>query len=189
MHTPHQDAGSGVMHTSTRANGKKTHLYYSTFGKSADGLWGEGRGQRDDLMDWPPPDRPVTLADAPRPPPGLFDDPEDLDAYRAGVAAFNGGDHYRAHDHFEALWGEDFWKGLVQAAVALHHHRSRNPKGIEGLPGNVARILGPYRPHYAGIDVDRFLTAFHAYFQRVESGEDPPLDEAPRLEAAPADEP
>lgn len=120
----------------------------------------------------------------PHPPPGFFDDPQDIDHYHAGVAAFNAGDHYPAHDHFEALWGEDFWKGLVQAAVALHHYKARNPKGIEGLPENVLRILTPYAPQYAGIDVGRFLVDFQDYFQRVQDGQAPALEEAPRLHPA-----
>lgn len=121
-------------------------------------------------------------APAPEPPPGLFDDPDDIDHYHAGVAAFNAGDHYPAHDHFEALWGEDFWKGLVQAAVALHHYKARNPKGIEGLPENVQRILAPYTPHYAGIDVQRLLHEFQTYFDQVQRGKEPPLEDAPRLQ-------
>jgi uncharacterized protein len=124
--------------------------------------------------------------ETPHPPAGFFASPEDEAEFAAGVAAFNRGDHYRAHDHFEALWGEDFWKGLIHAAVALHHHRARNPAGIRGLPENVPRLLAPYRPAYAGIDVERFLLDFDAYFARIGRGEDPPLAAAPRLHAASA---
>jgi predicted metal-dependent hydrolase len=146
----------------------------------------------DDLMAWLPMQPcvdPRTRSEKgdrlPMPPPGFFDDPDDVTHYHAGVTAFNTGDHYQAHDHFEALWGEDFWKGLVQAAVALHHHRARNPKGIQGLPENVNRILHPYLPQYAGIDTERLLQEFNEYFQRIENGEDPPLEQAPRLHAPP----
>ena len=113
--------------------------------------------------------------------------PRDLPAdeqatFRHGVAAFNAGDYYAAHDDFEALWGEDFWKGLVQAAVALHHHQVGNPRGIIGLPGNVRRLLDPYRPAYMGLDVARFLADFTAFFDAVDAGGATPP--APRLHHA-----
>ena len=132
---------------------------------------------------------PADVANRPVPPPGFFEEEEDIDQYHKGIATFNAGDHYKAHDHFEALWGEDFWKGLVQAAVALHHYQARNPKGIEGLPENVDRILKPYRPHYAGIDVERFLSEFNHYFHQIQTGNAPPLEQAPRLHSTSPDHP
>lgn len=98
-----------------------------------------------------------------------------------GIRAFNAGEFYEAHDHFEALWGEDVWKGFVQAAVALHHYAVENPKGVMGLPENVHRILDAYRPTYAGLDIDRFVDEFDAFFEAVGRGENPPMENAPRI--------
>ncbi len=99
----------------------------------------------------------------------------------AGAHAFDTGDYYAAHDHFEALWGEPFWKGLVQAAVALHHYQVGNLAGIRGLPENVSRLLAPYRPRRYGIDVHRFLSEFEAFFAEVAAGRRPAPEDAPRL--------
>lgn len=111
-------------------------------------------------------------------------DEEERAHYEAGTTAFDNGDFYGAHDHFEALWGEDFWKGLVQASVALHHHRIGNPRGLEGLPESVRRILAPYEPSYMGIDVRQLLQAFDTYLQEVPLGEEAPASLRPRLRTA-----
>lgn len=103
------------------------------------------------------------------------------------VATFNGGDYYAAHDLFEALWGEDFYKGLVQAAVALHHYSVGNLTGLVGLPENVDRILSDYTPAYAGLDVERFLSAFRAFFTAVQEGRRPAMADAPKLRPAPGE--
>lgn len=110
-------------------------------------------------------------------------DDEEQTHFDAGLHAFNTGDFYDAHDHFEALWGEDFWKGLVQASVALHHHRIGNAKGLEGLPENVVRILDAYRPNHMGLDIDRFLDDFRTYVDAVAPGQDPGPHAPPRLHA------
>lgn len=106
---------------------------------------------------------------------------EDRETLERGIRAFNSGDFYEAHDHFEALWGEDVWKGFVQAAVALHHHSVENPAGVKGLPENVHRILDAYRPFYVGLDIERFLKEFDAFFEAVRRGEDPDIANAPKI--------
>ena len=101
-------------------------------------------------------------------------DPDEEATLRGAVAAFNRGDFYAAHDLFETLWGEPVWKGLVQAAVALHHHTVGNPKGWAGLPENAERLLTPYRAGHAGLDIGRFVDDFQAFFQAVREHTAPP---------------
>lgn len=113
---------------------------------------------------------------------------EDRRMMTDGIRAFNDGDFYGAHDHFEALWGEDVWKGLVQAAVALHHYDAENPEGFKGLPENVHRILDAYRPHYLGMDIERFVREFDGFFELVARGGNPSTKQAPKIRLLEADD-
>lgn len=114
----------------------------------------------------------------PRPEP--LEEDEEV-AFRAAADAFNRGEYYAAHDAFEALWGEDFWKGLVMASVALHHWSVGNVKGIDGLPEKVDEILSEHTPAYHGMDVAGFLETFQAFIGEVQAGNDPDAERVPRI--------
>ena len=85
------------------------------------------------------------------------------DLYVRGIARFNQADYFESHEVWEALWiGEtgqsrQFFKGLIQAAVALYHLENGNETGSRKLLESSAGYLQAYRPHYFGLDVDRFL--------------------------------
>ena len=52
--------------------------------------------------------------------------------YLQGIEYFNECEFFEAHDTWEALWTEyhgpsrDYYKGLIQAAVCLHHYVKGN---------------------------------------------------------------
>ncbi len=54
---------------------------------------------------------------------------------REGIALFNAGRYFEAHERFEDLWREaaggarTYLQGLVQAAVGLHHLSAGNQRG------------------------------------------------------------
>ena len=54
------------------------------------------------------------------------------DGYRRGIRHFNAREFYDAHEVWEDVWRESqgmekrFLQGLIQAAVALHHHSTGN---------------------------------------------------------------
>ena len=85
-----------------------------------------------------------------------------------GIELFNSGEYEEAHEEFEALWlstqgpDSDFYKGLVQAAIALHHFRGGNLEGAVKLYGGHRRYLAPYLPAHLGIDVAGFLLEMQA---------------------------
>jgi predicted metal-dependent hydrolase len=55
--------------------------------------------------------------------------------FLVGIAHFNRGEFFEAHEMWELLWREttgpraDFYKGLIQCAVAFHHLRRGNLDG------------------------------------------------------------
>lgn len=97
-------------------------------------------------------------------------DPEHFDAAARetaigeGIAHFNGGDYYEAHECFERCWlasegeGSDFWKGLVQASICLDHLSRNNQEGARKLHTGMRRLLAPFFPHHEGLDVQQFLS-------------------------------
>jgi predicted metal-dependent hydrolase len=89
----------------------------------------------------------------------------------AGIELFDAGRYLAAHELFEELWEategpeNDFFKGLVQAAIALHHFESGNLAGAARLHAGHRRYLASYLPAHAGLDLARFLGDMQAFFR------------------------
>jgi hypothetical protein len=92
---------------------------------------------------------------------------------RAACELFDAGRYLAAHELFEELWeateGEesDFFKGLIQASIALHHFESGNLEGAAKLYSGHRSLLARYQPAHAGVDVTGFLAAMRACFRPV----------------------
>ena len=90
--------------------------------------------------------------------------------YLRGIEQFNAREFFDAHDEWEALWARThgpsrlFYKGLIHAAVALHHFGNGNLRGARKLFGSCLRYLAPYAPLYLGLDVQAFLTQMQRCF-------------------------
>jgi len=114
--------------------------------------------------------------------------------FQAGRELFDAGDYLAAHELFEELWeaneggDADFFKGLIQAAIALHHFRAGNLEGAARLYSGHRRLLAPFLPHHCGIDVTRFLGEMQACLGGLQTGRTPPpsFDPSarPRLDSA-----
>ncbi|GAB4207370.1 MAG: hypothetical protein OHK0022_35550 [Roseiflexaceae bacterium] len=56
--------------------------------------------------------------------------------FEAGVALFNSGHYWHAHEEWEICWktasepDATFYKGIIQAAAALVHWQRGNPRGL-----------------------------------------------------------
>jgi len=60
---------------------------------------------------------------------------------------------------------KDFYKGLIQAAVAFHHWSRNNLAGAQTLARSSSRYLTRYGPVFQDIDVTGFLAQFSELFQ------------------------
>ncbi|MFL6196383.1 MAG: DUF309 domain-containing protein [Thermoanaerobaculia bacterium] len=104
--------------------------------------------------------------------------------FREGIALFNSGRFYDAHEAWEEIWRsttpepKDLFQGLIQVAAALHQfldlHRHEAPRRTLAK----ARLrLEAYRPKELGIDVKDLLDQvglWEAWLERRE-GEAPPV--------------
>ncbi|HXD85716.1 MAG TPA: DUF309 domain-containing protein [Urbifossiella sp.] len=99
--------------------------------------------------------------------------PDYDERYLAGIACFNRGDYFDAHEVWEELWMDcpsadrRFFQALIQAAVSLYHWGNGNRAGAERLFQSGQRYMQPYRPHYRGLDVDRFWRDMAAVFEQA----------------------
>lgn len=76
--------------------------------------------------------------------------------YLQGVADFNAGRYFEAHEVWEELWHEcpadqrRFVQGLIQLAVALYHHHKGNATSAKRQLDRGIAKLASYPPSYFG---------------------------------------
>jgi len=93
--------------------------------------------------------------------------------YLQGIAYFNACEFFEAHEVWEELWknysGELrlFYKGLIQAAVALHHFGNGNIRGARKVYFSSRNYLKEYGPVCVGLDLEKFLAQFDSCFADV----------------------
>jgi uncharacterized protein len=107
--------------------------------------------------------------------------------YLQGVAYFNACEFFEAHEVWEELWKNYsgdlrlYYKGLIQAAVALHHFGNGNIRGARKVYRSSRGYLQAYRPQCVGLDVDDFLSKFDSCFADVDASQ----EEFPQIELDP----
>ena len=73
----------------------------------------------------------------------------------------------------EGLWlttpqtdrSRNFYKGLIQAAVAFYHWSRKNQPGALSLYRSSSQYLKAYVPQWLGLDVAQFLAQYAELFQ------------------------
>lgn len=96
--------------------------------------------------------------------------------YREYFRLFNEGDYFEAHEVLEDLWAieapplRDYYKGLIQAAVAICHWERGNPSGALKLHRSAARYLCDYPDDYEGFALREFQAAMDQLFAPLENG-------------------
>lgn len=85
------------------------------------------------------------------------------DALAEFTAAVEAGRYFEAHEILEAFWvgyrgpDRDFYRGLIQAAVALHHAGTGNAAGAASVGARARNNLAPHAPRHEGYDVEAML--------------------------------
>lgn len=121
--------------------------------------------------------------------PDAFDASDAEAALREGVRRFDAGEYHAAHEAFERCWlanegaDADFFKGLVQASICLHHATRGNGEGARKLYTGHRRLLAPFLPTHRGLDLARLLTELQAYLAPVlrDVTVRPRVEDAPRM--------
>ena len=100
-----------------------------------------------------------------------------------GVDCFNRQAYFHAHDFWEHWWIEEGYpadgcaKGLIQAAVAMHHLVRGNLRGCEKLLTRSRQLLAPLPVNILGFDLVALLDQVERCYRAALDGrnEHPPL--------------
>ena len=109
-----------------------------------------------------------------------------FDGYRRGIELFNQRKFFDAHEVWEDVWRETigprkkFLQGLIQVAVAFHHHSTGNVVGACSLMERGRRNLEKYPEHFLGIRVEELRAALVRCRARMLS--DGSLPEFPKID-------
>lgn len=107
--------------------------------------------------------------------------------FRAGARLFNAGEFHAAHDAWEDVWRpnrdpeRDFFRGLINLAVAFDKARLGNPRGVARLARRARHLLSPFEPVHRAVDVAGLRRALETIEQQArawESGTRSGLDPA-----------
>jgi predicted metal-dependent hydrolase len=115
-------------------------------------------------------------------------DQETEAAVREWARLFNEGRYFEAHEVLERPWllapepEKAFLKGLIHAAVALHHYRHGNGHGARVKHASSVRYLSGFHPCFVNVDVAGLVRQMEAFFQELlsqPSGSPPPPPRVP----------
>ena len=107
------------------------------------------------------------------------------EGYWRGIELFNRGEFYEAHEVLEDVWRPSaqperrFLQGLIQVAVALHHHSRGNVIGARSLLARARRNLKPYPSTFGGLQLADLHNSLDAWQHALDSGSS--LPPAPQL--------
>ncbi|HXW99622.1 MAG TPA: DUF309 domain-containing protein [Candidatus Acidoferrales bacterium] len=111
----------------------------------------------------------------------MFNDCESFwPHYEHGIALFNRADFFAAHEELEQVWRaappaeRRFLQGLIQVAVALHHHSTGNLAGCRSVLGRACRNLAAYPSKHGGLDLAALLAALAHWRLALDENRTPP---------------
>lgn len=105
--------------------------------------------------------------------------------FHEGLILFNASQFFEAHEALEDVWRvapepeRKFLQGLIQIAVALHHHSTGNVVGCRSLLQRGLRNLAPYPDRHSGLDLGLFRDLVDEWRLALES--DQPLPALPSI--------
>lgn len=107
--------------------------------------------------------------------------------YLEGIVLFNRHSFFEAHEVLEDVWRaapepeRKFLQGLIQVAVALHHHSRGNRVGCRSLLERARSNLSIYPEEHGGLDLAALLHSLDLWRDAMDRGRAvPPF---PRLQA------
>jgi len=93
----------------------------------------------------------------------------NLTLYERGLELFNSAEFYEAHEVWEDAWRPEvgpqrlFLQGLIQVAVALHHHSTGNTIGARSLLRRATRNLSSYPENHLNLNLTQFRVSLCAW--------------------------
>jgi predicted metal-dependent hydrolase len=107
--------------------------------------------------------------------------------YHRGLEAFNSGQFYEAHEHWEEVWLETanpekmFLQGLIQVAAAFHHHSRANRQGTQNLLLAGLLKLDRFPEIHGGLEIETLRRAVREWLAALDAGEIPSKGNPPKI--------
>lgn len=104
----------------------------------------------------------------------------NAEGYQLGIRLFNERSFYDAHEVWEDVWRESagmekqFLQGLIQAAVAFHHHSTGNVAGACSLMLRARKNLAGCGEEFGGIRVASLVDALGVWRAAMVAGDGVP---------------
>jgi len=105
-----------------------------------------------------------------------------------GIDLFNGAHFFEAHEVLEDVWRaappdeKRFFQGLVQLAVAFHHHSTGNHIGMRSVMERGLRNLDGYPNDFYGIQLPPLKHSLKQWREALVNRQPPPS--LPRIESS-----
>lgn len=120
-----------------------------------------------------------------------FAEPDEAQLFHEGVALFNDGQWFEAHEAWEDIWHlasgpkKRFYQGLIQCAVTLEHARRGNPRGVRSVWATCVPKFNGLNEVYLGINIGKLLNALGKVIEPVlqlpAAGFDPAIPRGQKL--------
>ncbi len=101
--------------------------------------------------------------------------PETDTGFAEGIRLFNRGNFFAAHEVWEQGWKTSkgtkriFYKGIIQAAVALLHFQRGNYAGAVSVYLKSSANLAPFPSLWMGIELGQFRSELRQYFTPLQN--------------------
>lgn len=108
--------------------------------------------------------------------------------YFRGIALFNEGRFFDAHEVLEDVWRgashpeKRIWQGLVQVAVAFHHYSTGNRVGMRSVLVRAMKNLGEHPRNFHGIHLAQLLQSLRQWLEAFDNNQ--PLPHLPRIDVS-----
>jgi predicted metal-dependent hydrolase len=107
--------------------------------------------------------------------------------YQKGLDAFNSGNFYEAHEHWEEVWLETphpdkmFLQGLIQVAAAFHHYSRSNLQGTRNLLRAGLLKLECFPEIHGDLEIEALRKAVREWLASLDTEENHKSGKPPRI--------
>ncbi|MGA2510701.1 MAG: DUF309 domain-containing protein [Candidatus Acidiferrales bacterium] len=115
---------------------------------------------------------------------------KENERFERGVAHFNAGEFFEAHEVWEELWlrapepEKAFLQGMIQIAAAFHHYGRGNSSGTRSLLAAGIAKIGGAPDSYRGIEMEEFREEAQRWVGMLGAGKDSGAKKLPQIRRA-----
>lgn len=109
----------------------------------------------------------------------------DSETYLRGISLFNNAEFFDAHEALEDVWraappeNKKFLQGMVQVAVAFHHHSTGNRVGMRSVLERAIRNLAEPPGSFGQIQLTALIQSLGQWREALDNNS--PLPALPRI--------